>query len=189
MRPVLTDYHLHLRPDEDETPPERYFTAENVDRYLAAADAAGMEELGVSEHVYRFTRRSTSGAIRSGCRTPTTISTPTASSSARPRCGSGWSATSFPAPRSAPPSLLAGRDFDYVVGSVHFLGERRRVDHDGWDVWESEARSPRRSGAATSHALRPSAPAPASSTSSPTPTWSRSGAAPAAARARSPLLL
>jgi histidinol-phosphatase (PHP family) len=30
---VLTDYHLHLRPDEDGTTAERYFTSENVDRY------------------------------------------------------------------------------------------------------------------------------------------------------------
>ncbi len=51
---MLTDYHLHLRPDEAGTTFERYFTAENVDRYLAAAATAGIEELGVSEHVYRF---------------------------------------------------------------------------------------------------------------------------------------
>jgi len=51
---MLTDYHLHLRPDEDETTFERYFTAANAERYRAAADAAGIEELGVSEHVYRF---------------------------------------------------------------------------------------------------------------------------------------
>jgi len=52
---VLTDYHLHLRPDEDDTPPERFFTEENVDRYLAAAAEAGIAELGVSEHIHRFT--------------------------------------------------------------------------------------------------------------------------------------
>src|SRR6476469_10313645 len=51
---MLTDYHLHLRPDEGGTAFERYFTAENVERYLASAEAAGIEELGVSEHVYRF---------------------------------------------------------------------------------------------------------------------------------------
>src|SRR5665811_1285065 len=53
---MLTDYHLHLRPDEPDTPPERYFTAENVERYREAATSAGVEELGVSEHVYRFTQ-------------------------------------------------------------------------------------------------------------------------------------
>ena len=53
---MLTDYHLHLRPDEPDTPPERYFTEENAERYLAAAREAGIDELGVSEHVYRFTQ-------------------------------------------------------------------------------------------------------------------------------------
>ena len=39
---MLTDYHLHLRPDEEEATAERYFTAENADRYLAAAEEAGI---------------------------------------------------------------------------------------------------------------------------------------------------
>ena len=51
---MLSDYHLHLRPDKDGTPPERYFTSENVGRYLEAAESAGVGEIGVSEHVYRF---------------------------------------------------------------------------------------------------------------------------------------
>ena len=50
---MLTDYHLHLRPDETATA-EEYFTEENVDRYVAAAEEHGIDELGVSEHVYRF---------------------------------------------------------------------------------------------------------------------------------------
>ncbi len=37
------------------TPAHRYFTAANVERYLAAASEAGVDEVGVSEHVYRFT--------------------------------------------------------------------------------------------------------------------------------------
>ncbi len=53
---MLTDYHVHLRPDEPGTPPDEYFTGENVERYLTAAGEAGIEELGVSEHVYRFRR-------------------------------------------------------------------------------------------------------------------------------------
>ncbi len=50
---MLTDYHLHLRPDEDGTPPSRYFTEENVDRYRGAASERGIEELGVDpdEHL------------------------------------------------------------------------------------------------------------------------------------------
>ncbi|OLE36719.1 MAG: hypothetical protein AUG48_06440 [Actinobacteria bacterium 13_1_20CM_3_68_9] len=34
-------------------------------------------------------------------------------------------------------SLLDGHDFDYVVGSVHFLGDRA-VDDDAFDIWEIE---------------------------------------------------
>src|SRR5205807_9555437 len=52
--PVLTDYHVHLRPDGDDTPAERYFTAGNAERYREAARSRGIAELGVSEHVYRF---------------------------------------------------------------------------------------------------------------------------------------
>jgi len=33
--------------------------------------------------------------------------------------------------------MLDAHDFDYVVGSVHFLGDLA-VDHDGWDVWEGD---------------------------------------------------
>ena len=51
---MLTDYHVHLRPDEDDTPPERYFTDANAARYRAVADAAGIAELGIAEHIHRF---------------------------------------------------------------------------------------------------------------------------------------
>jgi len=135
---VLTDYHLHLRPDEDDTPPQRYFTAENVDRYLAAALAAGVGELGVSEHVYRFTQslelwrhpfwvQSARDDLDAYCEfvreTPLRL---------------GLECDFVPGAEDRTAALLGARDFDYVIGSVHFLGERA-IDHDGWDVWESES--------------------------------------------------
>ena len=51
---MLTDYHVHLRPDDDDTPPAEYFTPANAERYREAASERGIEELGVSEHVHRF---------------------------------------------------------------------------------------------------------------------------------------
>jgi histidinol-phosphatase (PHP family) len=132
---MLTDYHLHLRPDEDDTPPERYFTAENVERYREAADAAGIEELGASEHVHRFTQalelwrhpfweeqaRDDLDAycefVRGGGL----------------KLGIECDFVAGAEDRTA--NLLEARDFDYVVGSVHFVGEAA-VDHEGWDVWE-----------------------------------------------------
>ena len=52
---MLTDYHVHLRPDDVEAPVAEYHTAANAERYREAAAERGIEELGVSEHVYRFT--------------------------------------------------------------------------------------------------------------------------------------
>jgi histidinol-phosphatase (PHP family) len=132
---VLTDYHLHLRPDEPDTSPERYFTAENVERYREAAAEAGVEELGVAEHVYRF--RQALELWRH----------PFWEEQARDDLDAycdfvrgaglrlGVECDFVPGAEDRTANLLEARDFDYVVGSVHFLGEAA-VDHEGWDVWE-----------------------------------------------------
>lgn len=132
---MLTDYHLHLRPDEPDTPPERYFTAENVERYREAAAAAGIDELGVSEHIYRFTQ-----ALELWRH-------PFWQEQARDDLAAycefvrgaglklGIECDFVPGAEDRTATLLEAHDFDYVVGSVHFLGEAA-VDHEGWDVWE-----------------------------------------------------
>jgi histidinol-phosphatase (PHP family) len=135
---VLTDYHLHLRPDEPDTPPERYFTAENVERYREAAAAAGIEELGVSEHVYRF--RQALDLWRH----------PFWEEQARDDLDAyceflrgaglrvGVECDYVPGAEDRTAALLEAREFDYVVGSVHFVGDDA-VDHPDWDVWEKGA--------------------------------------------------
>ena len=50
---MLTDHHVH-RLDDPGTTAANYFTAANAERYRETARSAG-EELGVSEHVHRFT--------------------------------------------------------------------------------------------------------------------------------------
>jgi histidinol-phosphatase (PHP family) len=137
---VLTDYHLHLRPDEEGTPPERFFTDENVERYRAAAAAAGIEELGVSEHVHRFRQalevwrhpfweEQARDDLDAYCEfvrgTPLRL---------------GIECDFVPGAEDRTERLLSARDFDYVVGSVHFVGDRA-VDHEGFDAWEG-ARDP-----------------------------------------------
>jgi len=133
---MLTDYHLHLRPDDEGTTAERYFTEENVDRYLAAAAEAGIEELGVSEHVYRFHQaldlwshplwvENANDDLDAYCEfvrtTPLRL---------------GIECDFIPGAEEQTAALLAVRDFDYVVGSVHFVGDGdAAVDHDGFDVW------------------------------------------------------
>jgi histidinol-phosphatase (PHP family) len=135
---MLTDYHLHLRPDDPDATPERYFTDENVDLYLDAARQAGIEELGVSEHVYRFREALGIGRhplweelarddLADYCTfvrtTPLRL---------------GIEVDFIAGAEDRIESLLDGRDFDYVVGSVHQMDGGRMVDHAGWDVWEGE---------------------------------------------------
>ena len=51
---MLTDYHLHLRSDAHEASAREHFTEANAQRYRNAAAERGIQELGVSEHIYRF---------------------------------------------------------------------------------------------------------------------------------------
>jgi len=137
VRAVLTDYHLHLRPDEDGTPPERYFTAENVDRYRQAAAAAGIGELGVSEHVYRF--RQSLDLWRHPFWEEQAVDDLDAYCEFVRGSGLklGVECDFVPSAEDRTATLLDARDFDYVVGSVHFVGEMA-VDHPGWDIWEGK---------------------------------------------------
>ena len=133
---MLTDYHLHLRPDEVGKATE-YFTQENVERYLAAAEEQGIEELGVSEHIYRFKEAlelwghpywldQAEDDLAAYCEfvrtTPLRL---------------GVEADFIRGAEDRIASLLDGHDFDYVVGSIHFLGERGAVDDRRYDVWDS----------------------------------------------------
>ncbi len=132
---MLTDYHLHLRPDDVGTADE-HFTEENVQRYLDAASEKGISELGVSEHVYRFTQalevwrhpfwesqaRDDLDAYCEFVRgTPLKL---------------GIEADFVPGAEDRIANLLGARDFDYVLGSVHILGEVGAVDDSRYDAWE-----------------------------------------------------
>jgi histidinol-phosphatase (PHP family) len=134
-RPVLTDYHVHLRPDEEDASPDRYFTAANADRYRTCAAEQGIAELGVAEHIYRFTaaldvwqhdlwRRYGRDDLDAYCefvRGETDLKL-------------GIEADFIPGREDRMATLLEARDWDYVVGSVHFLGDHA-VDYDLYDVW------------------------------------------------------
>ena len=134
---MLTDYHLHLRPDGPQAKPEEYFTRSNAERYRAAAEARGIAELGVSEHVYRFKQalevwshpywvEHATDDLDAYCefvRGETDL-----------RLGIEADFVQGGEDRMA--SLLQARDFDYVVGSVHFL-RSVAVDMDPYSVWDS----------------------------------------------------
>jgi histidinol-phosphatase (PHP family) len=133
---VLTDYHVHLRTDDvDATPAERYLTAENAERYRTVAAERGIEELGVAEHIYRFTqaldvwqhelwRHSARDDLDAYCafvREETDLRL-------------GIEADFIPGREDRMAELLAAREFDYVVGSIHFVGDGA-LDYDRYDIW------------------------------------------------------
>jgi histidinol-phosphatase (PHP family) len=138
---VLTDYHVHLRPDDLDARPERYFTAANAENYRTVAGERGIAELGVSEHVYRFTAaldvwqhplwqtfaRDDLDAYCAFVREQTDLRL-------------GIEADFIPGREDRMATLLEDRPWDYVVGSIHFLGDAA-VDYDKYDVWNS-AESP-----------------------------------------------
>jgi histidinol-phosphatase (PHP family) len=134
---------VHLRPDEEEAAAERYFTRDNAERYRETAAERGIEELGVAEHVYRFVQsldvwghpwfrhwaRDDIDEYCSFVREETDLRL-------------GIEADFVPGREDRLANLLDGRDWDYVVGSVHFLRDdavdlHGEPDWAGWDVWRS----------------------------------------------------
>ena len=133
---MLTDYHVHLRQDEiADTPAADWFTAGNAERYREAAAERGIEELGVSEHVYRF-REALTVYDHPFWRLEATDDLDDYCAFVREETDLklGIEADFVPGREDRMAELLDGRDWDYVVGSVHFLGESA-VDHPEYDVW------------------------------------------------------
>jgi len=138
---VLTDYHVHLRVDLSEIRFDDAFTAANVERYRAAADEAGIAELGVSEHIHRFEqalaiwdhpfwREQATDDIERYCafvREETDLRL-------------GLEVDFVPGREDRTQNLIERCELDYVVGSVHFLGDLA-VDYDRFDIWDG-GRSP-----------------------------------------------
>ena len=134
---MLTDYHVHLRLDDDFSEPRSgAFTPANAERYREAAAERGIAELGVAEHVYRFAQaldvwthpfwqRYAHDDIDDYCafvRDETDLRL-------------GIEADFLPGREDRMASLLEARDWDYVVGSIHFLRDRALDVRGEWDIW------------------------------------------------------
>ena len=133
---MLTDYHVHLRPDDVDATAARYFTSANADRYRTLASERGIAELGVAEHVYRFNQalevwrhpfwqRYANDDLDAYCEFV----------HGETDLRLGIEADFVPGAEDRISNLLDGRPWDYVVGSVHFVRDAA-VDIDEWDVWD-----------------------------------------------------
>jgi len=133
---VITDLHVHLRPDDPGATAADHFTDENAERYQEVAAERGVGFLGVSEHVHRFAqaldvwdhpfwRQNAVDDLDEYC----------SFVGEREAIALGIEADFVPGREDRMANLLEGHDFDYVIGSVHFLGGAA-VDMPGeWDVW------------------------------------------------------
>jgi histidinol-phosphatase (PHP family) len=141
---MLTDYHVHLRPDVLPTPPSEYFTAANAERYREAASERGIAELGVSEHVHRFAealeiwqhpfwRQNATDSVDDYCAWVVEDTD----------LRLGIEMDFVPGREDHIANFLDGRPWDYVVGSVHFLRDNA-VDDAEFDVWADPTVSPER---------------------------------------------
>ena len=134
---MLSDYHLHLRADDADATAVEHFSSANAERYRSVAEERGIAELGVSEHIYRFAQaleiwqhpfwqRFAFDDLDEYCafvREDSDL-----------RLGIEADFVAGAEDRTA--NLLEARDFDYVVGSVHFLRDGA-VDMEDYSVWDS----------------------------------------------------
>ena len=133
---MLTDYHVHLRQDGAEHTAEAAFTAANAERYQEVASERGVQALGVSEHIHRFRQalevwrhpfwqgsaRDDLDAYCEFVRNDTSLAL-------------GIEADYIAGAEDRMANLLDAREWDYVIGSVHFI-QNRAVDMPGeWDIW------------------------------------------------------
>jgi histidinol-phosphatase (PHP family) len=134
---MLTDYHLHLRPDDLDAAVAEYHAEENAERYRAAASERGIAELGVSEHIYRFREaleiwqhpfwesyaHDDMGEYVEFVRTRTDLKL-------------GIEADFVPGAEDRIANVLDRHALDYVVGSVHFI-RHGAVDMDLFSAWDA----------------------------------------------------
>lgn len=135
---MLTDYHVHLRPDDPAADAGLWYTADNAARYREAAGAAGVAELGASEHIYRFAealevwdnplwREFAVDDVDAYCRFV----------GEQTDLRLGIEADYVPGREERLADFLDGRRWDYVIGSIHFLGDAGALDEERYDVWSS----------------------------------------------------
>jgi len=134
---LLTDYHVHLRLDDSPERFEETFTAATVERYRETATERGIAELGVAEHIYRFRaaldiwdhpfwRRYAFDDLDEYCgfvREETDLRL-------------GIEMDFVPGREDRIANVLERCEWDYVVGSIHFLRDRS-LDTEDYSIWGS----------------------------------------------------
>jgi len=121
---LIVDYHMHLRaPDESLD-----HTVEGVERFVEAAAACGVDEIGFSEHVYYFRQTRQLWTVPSQVeRCVYDIEAYVDAVTEAKRQGMpvklGIEVDYAPGREEETAELLAPYPWDYVLGSIHYIGE------------------------------------------------------------------
>jgi len=138
---VLVDYHCHLAPDDEQLGP-RWMTEEWIAVYAAAARDRGIAELALTEHCHRFEQAAGISAHEFWNETAhADLDVYVAALAAARDCGLpirvgielDWLGDAGVHDLRA---LVAGRDLDIVLGSVHWLAGAM-IDHPDYPIWGS----------------------------------------------------
>jgi histidinol-phosphatase (PHP family) len=121
---VLVDYHMHLRGPDDA--PRGPYSVERAEEYIARARRVGIDEIGFSDHVYRFRQARDLLEIprmRELCRDDLDDYVG-AVEDAKGRglpVKLGIEVDYFPGVEAGLAELLEPYRWDYVLGSIHFV--------------------------------------------------------------------
>lgn len=138
---MLVDYHCHLAPDDEQLGP-RWMTDEWIAVYAAAARERGIGELAVTEHCHRFEQAA--GISRHEFWNETAHADLDAyvgalaaarDSGLAIRVGIELDWLGDDSVRALR-ALVADRDLDIVLGSVHWLAGAM-IDHPDYPIWGS----------------------------------------------------
>lgn len=135
---MITDYHVHLRADELDASPDDHFTPANIERYVQAASEAGVDDLGCAEHMYRFTEALSIWSHPFWQEWATDDLDRYCEAVTASPIKLGIEADFIPGAEDRIDNLLSSRPFEYVIGSVHFIGDKS-LDTEDFTVWDERS--------------------------------------------------
>lgn len=137
----MADYHLHLHPHADDRPVDPCYEPDVIERYVEGAAANGVAELGFTEHLYRCVESEAAlgrfwddepPAIRSFVQSfvdldrnlslERYVETVVAAKDRGLPVRLGLEVDFFPETIEQVLGLLEGFPFDFLIGSVHWVG-------------------------------------------------------------------
>jgi histidinol-phosphatase (PHP family) len=133
---------MHLVGD-DEAHDDGCFTVDHIRRYVEAARAAGVAEIGFSEHVYRYSvARDWLDAPLWRAEAVAEIDRYVAAVRAAAHAGLpvrlGLELDWVPGREAELRALAAAHPWDYLLGSYHWIGDRE-IDHAANSAWDTVA--------------------------------------------------